>query len=315
MPAVAAAITPRTDVMVQDDVVMLSDMFMNIPAAADKPIFQSPAYGQRATLNSRQLAYLAWQHGLAWRPAHALVKLVIIRDSLKLSSPDLAQAVQLEAAKTLAGKADAVMVALDNTGQQIFLPHNAEPKLSVEDFRLLPDERFTAVVKIDAMPLAAAELPQHIEVAGRLVLQRRVPVLTRRLETGSAIETQDVDYALLPERQLQADVILDVAALEGAELRRVMSAGQPLRSADLRPKRMVVKNELVEILFRQGGLELTTQGRALEDGALGDVVSVLNLQSRTRITGRVSATGQISVMPLQRIAMAKPISANEGAVQ
>ena len=49
------------------------------------------------------------------------------------------------------------------------------------------------------------------------------------------------------------------------------------------------------VIFQAPGLYLTTRGKAVESGAEGDTVSVLNLQSKRTLTGVVTGRGQITV--------------------
>src|SRR6185312_3850596 len=53
---------------------------------------------------------------------------------------------------------------------------------------------------------------------------------------------------------------------------------------------------------QSAGLYLTTRGKALDNGAEGDVVSVLNLQSKRTVTGVVSGRGQVTI----QVATPKP---------
>ncbi|KIZ42976.1 flagella basal body P-ring formation protein FlgA, partial [Rhodopseudomonas palustris] len=63
--------------------------------------------------------------------------------------------------------------------------------------------------------------------------------------------------------------------------------------------------------YQAVGLYLTVRGKALESGTEGDVVSVLNLQSKRTVSGTVIGHGQVAVsVPRPRlIATAAPIAA------
>jgi len=49
------------------------------------------------------------------------------------------------------------------------------------------------------------------------------------------------------------------------------------------------------ISFAIGALDIRTDGRALDRGALGERVRVMNLASRTVVTGAVSGPGAVAV--------------------
>ncbi len=87
---------------------------------------------------------------------------------------------------------------------------------------------------------------------------------------------------------LESDVI-------GQEARVVLYAGRPIRRGDVRTPAVVGRNALVALVYSQGGLEISAEGRALDRGAVGDLISVLNTSSRNRVMGRVQPDGRVIV--------------------
>jgi flagella basal body P-ring formation protein FlgA len=81
----------------------------------------------------------------------------------------------------------------------------------------------------------------------------------------------------------------------GQETRRAIAAGRPIMQADLAPAARVERNQIVPLHYRTGALSIVTEGRALDRGAEGQVISVMNLASRSRVTGRVMADGSVQV--------------------
>ena len=57
--------------------------------------------------------------------------------------------------------------------------------------------------------------------------------------------------------------------------------------------RLVTRNQVVTVKFIQGGLEISTTARAMEEGGLNDTVSVLNINSRKMVTGVVQSGGWV----------------------
>jgi flagella basal body P-ring formation protein FlgA len=77
-----------------------------------------------------------------------------------------------------------------------------------------------------------------------------------------------------------------------------------LRQADLMKPELVQRNETVTLLFEVPGIVLTIRGKAMESGAEGDVVSVLNTQSKRTVQGTVTAMGTVTVAGMKpRIAV------------
>jgi flagella basal body P-ring formation protein FlgA len=100
------------------------------------------------------------------------------------------------------------------------------------------------------------------------------------------------------ERRPRAEVGNDAAVRDqaiGMQMRRPMRAGRALRVADIVRPDLVQRDQTVTIVYQTAGIYLTTRGKALDSGTEGDVVSVLNAQSKRTVTGIVSGRGQVTI--------------------
>ncbi|MDP3262484.1 MAG: flagellar basal body P-ring formation chaperone FlgA [Tabrizicola sp.] len=116
-------------------------------------------------------------------------------------------------------------------------------------------------------------------------------VATRTIRAQSVIAPDDLTLvdAKVP------DALTDPAQAVGQQARITIYAGRPLRLADLGPASVVDRNQVVPLVYLAGGLAITTEGRALARGAEGDVIRVINLGSRTTVSGRVGPDGTVYV--------------------
>ncbi|MTI01433.1 flagellar basal body P-ring formation protein FlgA [Roseibium sp. RKSG952] len=89
--------------------------------------------------------------------------------------------------------------------------------------------------------------------------------------------------------------VADPGILVGQEARVALYPGRPIRAADVGPPAIVDRNDLVTLVFGRATLSITAEGRALGRGAVGERIRVMNLSSRTTITGRIRPDGQIEV--------------------
>ncbi len=83
--------------------------------------------------------------------------------------------------------------------------------------------------------------------------------------------------------------------VDGLEARVALYAGRPVRIKDLGPPALVQRNDIVTLIYRRDGLQISAEGRALSRGGVGDTVRVMNLSSRTTIHGWVTESGRIEV--------------------
>lgn len=81
----------------------------------------------------------------------------------------------------------------------------------------------------------------------------------------------------------------------GKEARVALYPGRPIGFDDVGPPALVDRNQIVPLVFKQGGLSITAEGRSLSRAAAGEVVRVMNLSSRTTVSGIVLANGSIQV--------------------
>ena len=81
----------------------------------------------------------------------------------------------------------------------------------------------------------------------------------------------------------------------GLEARVVLYAGRPIHPGDVGPPAIVERNQIVTLLYRRGGLTIVADARALGRAGIGDRLRVMNLTSRTTVTGLVHSDGTVSV--------------------
>ena len=118
-------------------------------------------------------------------------------------------------------------------------------------------------------------------------------VATRPIRAMSVLGPADVT---LVDAEIDG-ALTDVAAAVGMEARVVIYPGRPIRAADLGPPAIVERNQIVLLTYRTAGLAILTEGRALTRGGVGDVIRVMNLTSRTTVTGQIGPDGMVDMAP------------------
>ena len=117
-------------------------------------------------------------------------------------------------------------------------------------------------------------------------------IATRTLRAGHPLTEADLDIGPQP---LAPGLTADPAEVLGMEARVTLYAGRPIPLSALQPPALVERNQLVTLVFRHGGLEIRAEGRALARGAADAPVRVMNLSSRTTVTGRVAGPALVAV--------------------
>ncbi|MEM7295067.1 MAG: flagellar basal body P-ring formation chaperone FlgA, partial [Pseudomonadota bacterium] len=103
-------------------------------------------------------------------------------------------------------------------------------------------------------------------------------------ESVFAARSIPANTVVLPGDIMLRDVEVSGAAVDprdiiGKETRIALYMGRPIRPSDVGPPSVVRRNEIVDIRYKVGGLSILSAGRALDQGAVGDRVRVMNLDS------------------------------------
>jgi flagella basal body P-ring formation protein FlgA len=151
--------------------------------------------------------------------------------------------------------------------------------------------RFDVTLEIASSGAAA---PTRLRFTGTAVETVEAAILVRGVERNDVIKSSDV----VVERRPKAEVGNDLAPRDravGMQARKQLRVGQALKTADLAKPDLVQKDQAVVLIYQAVGLHLTIRGKALEGGTEGDVVNVMNLQSKRTVSGVVVGRGQVSI--------------------
>lgn len=111
-------------------------------------------------------------------------------------------------------------------------------------------------------------------------------IRAQTLITAKDLAIKDVDII---------GAISDPALLIGQEARVALYAGRPIRPGDVGPPALVERNQIIALVYDQGGLSITAEGRSLSRAGPGETVRVMNMSSRITVTGQVLPDGRVFV--------------------
>jgi flagella basal body P-ring formation protein FlgA len=121
-----------------------------------------------------------------------------------------------------------------------------------------------------------------------------VAVPVRPLARGEVVKAADVTIEHRPKADFRDGAPAATEAV-GFAVRQPVRAGQPLHVADLMRPEIVQRNEAVTLIFEAPGLTLTVRGKALDAGSDGDLINVLNVQSKRTVQGTVAGPARVVV--------------------
>jgi flagella basal body P-ring formation protein FlgA len=206
--------------------------------------------------------------------------------------------VEARIVRALAGQSGAVepnnlAVTFDNEVRTQHVEPGADAELRVLRLAFEPrNGRFDVTFEL---PGSAAARRVTLRYTGSLTETFEAAVPSRSLAAGHVVTAADLTLVRRPKAEFAANMITSTAQTAGLAVRRSLRAGQILREGDLQRPELVARNETVTITFEVPGILLTMRGQAQEAGALGDFISVLNVQSKRNIQATVIGPGRVSV--------------------
>ncbi len=279
------AATLRVSTLLQSDVVRLSDLFDGVDN--DRAIGPAPEIGGRIFVEAAQLTAIARQFGVDWRSTNPADRTVLERPGRPYPR-ELALAVLRAALQTVGVSRDA---DIDLPGYAPpMLPPNAVVSADIGELDYDPTTgRFTAL-----LALAAPDIqPVHARLSGRVEDMLDIPVAVRRLLPGDVVGLADLKMSRLRADTIRADVARDPRQAVGMEVRKPVGPGAPFPLTELGRPLEVKKGEAVEVELQSPGLLISTQGVALEGGAAGDPIRVMNTSSRAVLGAKVMGAGKV----------------------
>lgn len=276
--------------VIAGDTITLGDVFYDLPRDANKVLGPAPRPGTEMVLNARDLTRVALAMNLPWRPANAQENISLRRAATLIEGKTVVSVIKNALVdKGFPGKFDLI---LSSGSADIILPESQPASFDITDLSFdLEKGIFKAAI---AAPTSANPIIRN-EISGSIERIVSVPVLVESLSFGTIIGKRDIETIDVPSRQLGSKVILNPQNLMGMTPRRTVAAGTPLSSEDLAAPQIVQRGKSVTMTYRTGTLLLTAQGKALENGAKGDIVRVTNVSTNRSLEGIVVAENEVEI--------------------
>ena len=283
----------RATVTVASDVVRIGDVIDNAGVASQIAIYRAPDLGTTGTLPTSAVLNALRAHQVIGVNTKDIRQISVTRLARTLGSDDieLQVAVALEHRNGL-GDATNLSLTFDTDVRTIQLDASNNGNITPASARFdSRSGRFDVTLEIAN---DKGDAPARLRFTGTAVETVEAAVLARDVDRNNVLRSSDV----IVERRPKTEVGNDPASRDravGMQTRRQLRAGQALRSSDLAKPDLVQRDQNVTLIYESTGLYLTVRGKAIDGGTEGDVVSVLNLQSKRTVSGVVVGRGQVAV--------------------
>src|SRR3954470_5536445 len=283
----------RASITVSGELVRIGDVIENAGTAAQIAIYRAPDLGTTGMLPVEHVLSALRAHQVIGVDTRDMREISVTRLARTLDSKDI----ELQVARALerrGGLGDAANLSFtfDRDMKDLRLEASNNGAMQLASVRY--DPRFGRFDITFEIANERSSPPLRLRFTGTAVETVEAAVLARNIERNEVIKSSDV----VVERRPKAEVGADVAARDravGMQARRQLRIGQALKAADLAKPDLVQRDQPVTLIYEATGLYLTVRGKALEGGTEGDVVNVLNLQSKRTVTGTVIGRGQVAI--------------------
>ena len=284
----------KAQIVVEGDKVLLGDIFdvgafAAAPEAAHVAVLAAPKPGDSLLLDALALQRFAAKQHIDWPNTQALTAIKIERAGIPVGADAIEAALRDGlAAQGLQGHLGIRL----SSPPALYVATGISASLSIDTLSV---DGTTG--QFQAMLRAPANDPAGVtaRVLGRAYQITELPVLTRDIKPGETISAHDIVLTEMPSEKLGQNVLTATDDIVGRAPKRMIRAGTPLRLGDVEAPILVKKDAIVTMIMRAPGMTLTAEGRALEQGAKGDAVKIMNTNSKRTVIATVEDDGVVSV--------------------
>lgn len=272
---------------IERDRLMLSDLYANVPKGMDQVIGPSPKPGQTFTLDTSDLIRVAQAYGISYSPVTSNDTLTIRRPGAVMSAQDIH---------------DQMIIALREKGVpgdfdlNFRVPLNdiniASAKSTVP---LIKNVSYDPSTQVFSGIVTAKGSNLHHMITGQIDPLIDIAVARGTLQKGTGITGSDIEMKAIRQSLIRGTPYTDLADLQDLVTRRALVAGSPITTNDVQIPISVKRGDKITLLYKTSAFELTAQGRAMQDGRMGDRVKIVNTDSNKNLQGTVVARGQVEI--------------------
>ena len=141
----------------------------------------------------------------------------------------------------------------------------------------------------------AGEQQSMFTVAAQVTLPTSVVVAMRPIAVGQTISPADVQLQQSQGIRATETTCQRLEDVLGQQATRPIAAGALIETSVLRSPLLVRRGDLVVVIARSAGVQVTTRGKSREDGSHGELVEIEPLGSKGKFVARVSGSQQVEI--------------------
>ncbi len=290
--AEAGRITVKRVAVVAGPTIKLGDLAAlegGAVALADVELGPAPATGAPRRLEGEAILRRLEEAGMDASATRYMIPATVRveRESQEVPAAEIRTAVMNVAADAL--PAGETIREIDVPGPVRIPAGDYEARVSTSSHGRAGNRRFEVQLVRDEAVLAT------VPVTARTVARGSVVVAKKRLPRGTVLGPADLAVVERNQRDVPGDALTAPEQAIGMETKVALVPGTPLPRTAVAPPLVVKKGDLVTMVVETPVMKLTVAGEALEPGAVGAGIKVMNRSSKQTVAGKVIEHGLVLV--------------------
>jgi len=283
----------KSEAVVTGNIVRIGDLVDNAGIVANVPIFRAPDLGSTGSVPIDAVIEALRANALVGLDTGGLNEVVVVRASRSIPAKEVEDSVAAALSKQYGlGEPKSIAVVFERELRAIQVEPSAKGTPSVARINFdARSGRFDATLEVPTGTTSRGLL----RLSGRAAATVDVVTVLRPIERGAVLKDEDVQVERKPRADVTRDFITGPDQAIGLSARANLQPGKPLRAAELMKPELIARNETVTIVYEVPGIVLTVRGKAIDGGAEGDVISILNEQTKRTVQGVVVGPGRVTV--------------------
>ena len=137
--------------------------------------------------------------------------------------------------------------------------------------------------------------PWSLHVPVTISIYKKVLVAARQLQKNDVLAASDMKLVKYDLANLPFGYFEDIDNTVGMKLKRRAGSGVVLTPAMLVKPKIVSRGQKVTIMAQSGNMVVRMMGKALNNGAVGERIKVMNIKSGQKLEGVITPSGEVEV--------------------
>lgn len=131
-------------------------------------------------------------------------------------------------------------------------------------------------------------------ISGTIRVSQLTPVAKKMILQGERVQSEDLKL-VLTDTTYAKDGVLRLEDISGQLAARSLTVGSPIWPSDLKKEPAAKKGQAVKAVLGDESFEITIVMQAEENGFIGDVIKIRNLENKKILSGVVTEKGVVKV--------------------